>query len=75
MPWADVAANVRLPLRLAGNDDPTAVAQALDRVGLKNFAQSYPSRIIGRHEDARLDCARPGDRAAIDPDGRTFCGA
>ena len=32
MPWADVSANVRLPLRLAGKDDPTAVAQALDRV-------------------------------------------
>jgi NitT/TauT family transport system ATP-binding protein len=47
MPWADVSANVRLPLRLAGKDDPTAVAQALDRVGLKNFAQSYPRELSG----------------------------
>ncbi len=47
MPWADVAANVQLPLRLAGNDDPTAVAQALDRIGLKNFAQSYPRELSG----------------------------
>jgi NitT/TauT family transport system ATP-binding protein len=34
MPWADVAANVRLPLKLADNDDIGAVAQALERVGL-----------------------------------------
>jgi NitT/TauT family transport system ATP-binding protein len=47
MPWADVSANVRLPLRLAGKDDPTAVAQALDRVGLANFAQSYPRELSG----------------------------
>ncbi len=47
MPWADVSANVRLPLKLAGNVDPMAVAQALDRVGLKNFAQSYPRELSG----------------------------
>jgi len=47
MPWADVSANVRLPLRLAGKDDPAAVTQALDRVGLKNFAQSYPRELSG----------------------------
>jgi len=47
MPWADVADNVRLLLRLAGKDDPSAVAQALDRVGLKNFAQSYPRELSG----------------------------
>jgi NitT/TauT family transport system ATP-binding protein len=47
MPWADVADNVRLPLRLAGKDDPAAVAEALDRVGLKNFAQSYPRELSG----------------------------
>jgi NitT/TauT family transport system ATP-binding protein len=47
LPWADVSANVRLPLRLAGKDDPAAVAQALDRVGLKSFAQSYPRELSG----------------------------
>lgn len=47
MPWADVAANARLPLRLANNDDVGAVAQALDRVGLSAFAQSYPRELSG----------------------------
>jgi NitT/TauT family transport system ATP-binding protein len=47
MPWADVSGNVQLPLKLAGNVDPMAVAQALDRVGLKNFARSYPRELSG----------------------------
>jgi NitT/TauT family transport system ATP-binding protein len=47
MPWADVAANVRLPLKLADNDDRGAVAQALERVGLTGFAQSYPRELSG----------------------------
>jgi NitT/TauT family transport system ATP-binding protein len=47
MPWADISGNVQLPLKLAGNVDPMAVAQALDRVGLKNFAQSYPRELSG----------------------------
>jgi NitT/TauT family transport system ATP-binding protein len=47
MPWADVAGNVRLPLKLAGNDDMGAVAQALERVGLAGFAQSYPRELSG----------------------------
>ena len=48
MPWADVAANVRLPLTLAhaGNAD-AAVAQALRRVGLTDFARSYPRELSG----------------------------
>src|SRR6185312_14278542 len=33
MPWADVAANVRLPLELAYSSAPGAVGQALARVG------------------------------------------
>ena len=40
MPWADVAGNVRLPLKLAGNNDMGAVVQALERVGLAGFAQA-----------------------------------
>jgi NitT/TauT family transport system ATP-binding protein len=50
MPWADVAANVRLPLKLAHADDArssTAVAQALARVGLIDFAQAYPRELSG----------------------------
>lgn len=49
MPWATVAANVRLPLKFAGVD---ANAQArvdavLARVGLSGFAQSYPRELSG----------------------------
>ena len=48
MPWADVAANVRLPLDLAGAAAPhAAVAQALARVGLADFAQAYPRELSG----------------------------
>jgi NitT/TauT family transport system ATP-binding protein len=49
MPWATVAANVRLPLKLAGLD-PTAPARidaVLARVGLAGFAQSYPRELSG----------------------------
>jgi len=49
MPWATVAANVRLPLKLAGLE-PTAqgrVEAALARVGLSGFAQSYPRELSG----------------------------
>jgi NitT/TauT family transport system ATP-binding protein len=50
MPWATVAGNVRLPLRLAGLDDATAgarVAAALERVGLASFARAYPRELSG----------------------------
>jgi NitT/TauT family transport system ATP-binding protein len=49
MPWATVAANVRLPLRLAGMpaDAPARVAAALDRVGLAAFARAYPRELSG----------------------------
>ena len=50
MPWADVAANVRLPLKLAHADDVqtrAAVAQAINRVGLGEFADSYPRELSG----------------------------
>jgi NitT/TauT family transport system ATP-binding protein len=49
MPWATVAANVRLPLKLAGLE-PSAQARvdaALARVGLSDFAQSYPRELSG----------------------------
>ena len=49
MPWATVAANVRLPLKLAGltPDAPSRVDAALARVGLDGFAQSYPRELSG----------------------------
>jgi len=47
MPWADVAANVRLPLELAHADKPAAVDQALSRVGLTEFARAYPRELSG----------------------------
>ena len=50
MPWADVAQNVRLPLRLAHADATktgAAVAQALDRVGLADFSSAYPRELSG----------------------------
>src|SRR3989440_5307044 len=49
MPWATVAANVRLPLKLAGlpPDAQALVDSALARVGLSGFAQSYPRELSG----------------------------
>jgi len=50
MPWADVAANVRLPLSLANADEGAAakaVERWLGRVGLAEFAKSYPRELSG----------------------------
>jgi NitT/TauT family transport system ATP-binding protein len=50
MPWATVADNVGLPLRLHGSDQATAalrVGDALDRVGLAAFRNSYPRELSG----------------------------
>jgi NitT/TauT family transport system ATP-binding protein len=49
MPWATVAANVRLPLKLAGRaaDAQARVDAALARVGLSAFAGSYPRELSG----------------------------
>jgi len=50
MPWADIAANVRLPLKLAHAEEARsrqAVAQAVARVGLADFAQAYPRELSG----------------------------
>jgi NitT/TauT family transport system ATP-binding protein len=50
MPWATLAANVRLPLQLIGTDEASARAaalQALDHVGLADFAQAYPRELSG----------------------------
>jgi NitT/TauT family transport system ATP-binding protein len=50
MPWATVADNVRLPLRLAGMPRQEAaprVMQAIARVGLAEFARRYPRELSG----------------------------
>jgi NitT/TauT family transport system ATP-binding protein len=50
MPWARVAANVRLPLDLAGVPKPKSrarVADALARVGLADFARHFPRQLSG----------------------------
>jgi NitT/TauT family transport system ATP-binding protein len=49
MPWATVARNVRLPLKLMGIVDNAAprVEAALARVGLAEFASSYPRQLSG----------------------------
>jgi NitT/TauT family transport system ATP-binding protein len=50
MPWATVAGNVALPLKLAHAEiEPAraAVAQALAHVGLGDFAQAYPRELSG----------------------------
>jgi len=50
MPWANVQANVQLPFKLARTDDTqsaAAVTQALDRVGLTDFANAFPRELSG----------------------------
>lgn len=50
MPWATVADNVFLPLRLAGERRCSArprVRQALDMVGLGGFSGAYPRELSG----------------------------
>ena len=50
MPWARVAANVRLPLDLHGIENTDAdqrVRDALKLVGLENFGESYPRELSG----------------------------
>ena len=50
MPWATVFANVWLPLRLKGQSRAQAkpaIMDALAKVGLANFANSYPRELSG----------------------------
>ncbi len=50
MPWARVAANVRLPLDLQGVNRPEAdqrVIDALKLVGLEKFSDAYPRELSG----------------------------
>jgi NitT/TauT family transport system ATP-binding protein len=50
MPWANIGANVRLPLKLAHGDDAqsqAAITQAIARVGLEDFALAFPRELSG----------------------------
>jgi NitT/TauT family transport system ATP-binding protein len=50
MPWRNVAANVRLPLQLAGVSKREAMPRVMDalaRVGLAGFEGSYPRQLSG----------------------------
>jgi NitT/TauT family transport system ATP-binding protein len=50
MPWADVAENVWLPLRLRGvsrRDAQGRIAESLALVGLQDFAKAYPRELSG----------------------------
>lgn len=50
MPWANVADNVRLPLKLAGVSKRSAaieVQQVIELVGLSGFERSYPRELSG----------------------------
>ncbi len=66
MPWATVAANVYLPLKLTGMAFDRAqpqIALALQRVGLPDFAGAYPRQLSGgmkmRASIARALVTRP----------------
>src|SRR5262249_19061513 len=50
MPWASVRENVRLPLKLARvppDDADARIEEARARVGLPEFAESYPRELSG----------------------------
>jgi NitT/TauT family transport system ATP-binding protein len=50
MPWADVASNVWLPLRLRGlsrRDAQERISESLALVGLQDFAEAYPRELSG----------------------------
>jgi NitT/TauT family transport system ATP-binding protein len=50
MPWATVADNVRLPLRLGGlltEQTEARVARVLEHVGLERFGDVYPRELSG----------------------------
>ncbi len=50
MPWAPVAANVRLPLRLLGVNNESAerrTREVLNLVGLESFAEAFPHELSG----------------------------
>jgi NitT/TauT family transport system ATP-binding protein len=47
MPWASVAANIRLPLDLQRASDDGKVADVIARVGLEGFERAVPAELSG----------------------------
>jgi len=47
MPWASALDNVRLPMRLAGQNGRAAAREALGRVGLAGFEAARPRQLSG----------------------------
>jgi NitT/TauT family transport system ATP-binding protein len=50
LPWRDVYHNIALPLELAGEDREgrdARIGQAIELVGLADFARSYPAELSG----------------------------
>ncbi len=50
LPWRTVAGNIQAPLEIAGQSRQAMtrrVAELIDMVGLKGFAEAYPSQISG----------------------------
>ena len=86
MPWATVAANVDLPLRIAGTKSgrtDARVTDALHLVGLQDFAGAYPRELSGGMR-MRVSIARaivpskyltPARISAVRPSGWRLGGA
>ena len=78
MPWADVWANVYLPLRLAGvsrRDADPLVMDALEHVGLREAVARPAARTFRRHENAGVHRPRCGGSSQPAAARRTLCGA
>src|SRR6516225_9331062 len=78
MPWATVADNVYLPLKLSGVGRRAAkprIEQALANGQARELCRGLSARVVGRHENARRHCPRPGRRAEGAADGRALFGA
>ena len=75
MPWATAQHNVMLPLTLEGGRGAASGGACRSGPGRRSASRvraRLPARTVGRHEDARVDRARPRDRAQGAAHGRTL---